>query len=93
MQIYSRTEDSSKIRVMYSTQFYPELFIISNEVFEVPRPEKDFRIQLKDETSDFHLLADMLDHPLATNSVRPFHDGRKYQGMIGAISTLQPFVI
>jgi len=70
MQVYSRTEDPSIMRVMYSTQFHPELFITSNGVFEAPIPEKDLQKDLKDEHSGFHLLAAMMAHPYATRSVR-----------------------
>jgi len=77
MQIYSRTEDPSKMRVMYSTQFHPELFITSNEVFEAPVPEKDLQKEIENESSGIHLLSAMMDHPLATKSVRPFYIERK----------------
>jgi len=70
MQVYSKTENPSKMRVMYSTQFHPELFVTNNKVFEAPVSEEDLQKELNKKNSGFHLLDAMMDNPFATNSAR-----------------------
>jgi len=65
MHIYCRVEDSNRVRVHYSTQFHPELFITTNGKFEAPNPEDDLNRECQKEESGFKLLMNMINKPFA----------------------------